>query len=755
MSEATARESDGHAAAGRASRGAGRAQRTVLVAGNPNSGKTTLFNLLTGARGKVGNYPGVTVDRRSARLALPTLGDVDLVDLPGTYSLTARSAEEKVAADTLLGPLEAAATAPVSLPDAVVLVVDATALRRGLYFATQILDTGTPLVLCLNMMDEAREAGISIDVEKIAPRLGCDVVPIVAKTGEGKEALLAAVERALGRAHDASEAEELPSPLAEDVAAVEDALAALSPGRSARERRTLATWAMLSLGDDEIEGVPERLRAVVAERRARAAGEGRDLDEAIVAQRYRRIDALLAGSHARPAQPKKRLRDRFDSILMHPVLGFVVFALVMAGVFEALFSWSEPAVGAVESLVALTKDSLGAALPEGAFRDLCVDGIVAGVGNVLVFVPQIALLFVFITFLEDSGYLARVAFVIDRVMGGVGLNGRAFVPMLSGFACAIPAVMATRTIESRRDRLLTMLVIPLSSCSARLPVYVLVTATVFSPQSRVLGVFSTGAVVLFSMYALSITAAIGAAYVLRRTALKGPKPALVLELPPYRMPQLRNILVSTWQRVRRFVVDAGTVILALTIVLWALLTYPKDATVEADYARQKDQVAHVVDAEQRSVELEKIEREHRGALLRHSAGGRLGAAIEPALEPLGFDWRIGIGILGAFAAREVFVSTLGVVFNIGDADEKTEPLREALRGATRADGTHLFTPLVGVALMVFFVLACQCMSTLAVVRRESGSWRWPGLLFVYMSLLAYGVTLLVYQIGHALGWGVS
>jgi len=383
-----------------------------------------------------------------------------------------------------------------------------------------------------------------------------------------------------------------------------------------------------------------------------------------------------------------------------------------------------------------------------------VQGVIAGVGNVMVFVPQIALLFVFIGLLEDSGYLARVAFVIDRLMARVGLHGKAFVPMLSGYACAIPAVMATRTIESRRDRLLTMLVVPLTSCSARLPVYVLMIGTIFVGRPRVLGIFEFGAVVLFLIYFLSAAGAIGAAAVLRRTLLRGPRPTMVLELPPYRMPVWRNLVVNVWQKVRAFLVDAGSIILALTIVLWALLNFPKSEAVSAHFdAARADVAAQVVRAEDRAAALAALDSQEAGEQLRHSVGGRLGHAIEPALKPLGFDWRIGIGLLGAFAAREVFVSTMGIVFDVGDDDENTQPLRTALKEARRPDGAPLMTPLVGVSLMVFFVFACQCMSTIAVVRRESGSWKWPLFMFGYMTALAYVASLFVYQVGHALGIG--
>ncbi|MCZ7683250.1 MAG: ferrous iron transport protein B [Sandaracinaceae bacterium] len=540
--------------------------------------------------------------------------------------------------------------------------------------------------------------------------------------------------------------------LARGVLAVEEVLERLRPADSPAERRARALWALLSLGGDELEGVHPALREV-AERVQREAREaGRDLDREIIAGRYERIEGWVRGASSGAAAPPRTWTRRIDAVLTHPLLGVAVFALVMYVLFEALFAWSEPLIGGIEAVVAAAQEATAAALPAGPLTDLMVEGVLAGVGNVVVFVPQIALLFLFIAVLEDSGYLARVAFVIDRVMSGVGLHGKAFVPLLSGFACAVPAVMATRTIESRRDRLVTMLALPLMSCSARLPVYALVIAVVFPSGDRVGGVLSVGALALFAMYALSVGATLGAAAVMRRTVLKGPRPALVLELPPYRMPGARNLAHAVWTRVRSFLVDAGTLILAITIVLWALLSFPRDEAVTARYAELREQAAALEEGarEERLRELDAGEAEE---LLAHSAAGTLGRAIEPALEPLGFDWRIGVGLIGSFAAREVLVSTLGVVWGIGQGqDEESEPLRDALRDARRADGTPLFTPLSGLALMVFFVLAAQCMSTLAVVRRESGSWRWPLFMVGYMTALAYLGALATYQLGSAMGF---
>jgi ferrous iron transport protein B len=720
--------------------------RLVALAGNPNAGKTTLFNALTGARARTGNYPGVTVDRRSGPFALASGRKAELLDVPGTYSLSARSAEEQVAVDVILPP-----SGPG--PDAVVVVADATALERHLYLALQVIESGRPTVVALNMMDEARAAGIDLDAKALAAAMGVPVVPIVAASGEGLDALRSAIAALLDGERPERAPEPLPASVVDDVRAIEDLLAELRPDDSAVERRARALWAILSIGDDELEHVPAALRAATERVHAEATAAGRDLDRELIAARYARIEGWTKDAVRARRTGGRSLTRRIDAVLTHPVAGLAAFAIVMALLFEALFTWSEPIVGGIESAVGATQGFVGGLLAEGPLRELLVNGVIAGVGNVVVFVPQIALLFLFIAILEDSGYLARVAFVIDRVMRGVGLHGRAFVPLLSGFGCAVPAVLSTRTIENRRDRLVTMLALPLMSCSARLPIYALVIAVVFPADERVGGVISVGALVLFAMYALSLTATLGAAAVLRRTVLKGPRPALVLELPPYRMPGVRNLLLAVGGRVRTFLTDAGTIILAITIVLWGLLSYPKDDAVSARYAALASEARAELTGEPLEARLGELSAREAEEQLRYSAAGRLGRAIEPALEPLGFDWRIGVGLIGSFAAREVLVSTLGIVWGIGDdADEESQPLRDALREARRDDGSLLFTPLSGLSLMVFFVLAAQCMSTLAVVKRESGSWRWPLFMLGYMSALAYLGALATYQIGGLLGF---
>ncbi len=712
----------------------------VLVAGNPNAGKSTLFNAMSGGSARVGNYPGVTVDRTTASLSLPG-GVVELVDVPGTYSLTASSPEEELAVQALRE----------DATRAVVCVVDATTLARGLYLTLQLLESGVPVIVALNMMDAAKQLGLDIDVERLSKRLGAPVVPVVATKRAGVDALRKELGAALAKHTPNASPVPYSSALEADIEALLPVVAAWQPSASAPERRALALWAILSLGDDTLRDVPDDLREAVLGLREAAAAAGRNPDLDVIGARYRFIDELLADATSSPAAGATP-SERIDRVLTHPVAGPLIFAAVMFAIFEALFAGAEPFMDAIELFTGFLQDQAAAVIPAGVLQDLVVQGVIAGVGNVIVFAPQILLLFLFIGFLEDSGYLARVAFVIDRPMKGLGLHGKAFVPLLSGFACAVPAVMSTRTIERRRDRLVTMLALPLMSCSARLPIYILVVGTVFAGEH--LGWFSAGAVALFSMYSLSVIVTLAAAAAIRRFVLPGPTPTLVLELPPYRWPSARILWLNAWRRLRIFLVDAGTIILAMTILLWAFLSFPKSDEIAAEYTAERERVVQLdIDDTDRDEQLRALKSREARDQLQQSLGGRFGHAIEPILRPLGFDWQIGVGIIGAFAAREVFVSTLGVVFGVGEADEHHKPLRQALSEATHEDGTPVMTPLSGVSLMIFFLLACQCMSTIAVVRRESGSWKWPVFLFTYMTVLAYVASLLIYQGGRLLGLG--
>lgn len=723
----------------------------VALAGNPNTGKTTLFNRLTGLSAKVGNYPGVTVEREIGHFALPRAGEVELSDVPGTYSLTARSAEEQIAIQAICG------LHPLERPEAVVLVIDATQLTRNLYLALQVIETDIPVVIALNMCDMLAGSGMEIDARALASELGLPVVAIEAQHGRGIDELRAAldgvlVEPASGR----------PGPrwipasdeLRADVAAAAAELPPQWKVDGEQRRHALALWALLSLDEhDEIVGVPQGLRATVLERRRLAAAAGREIEAEVIRGRYAWIDERSPHFLRERARTGLSRTDRVDRVLLHPLAGFLVFLLAMGLVFQSLFSWADPAIGAIEGAVAWVKELVVARLPEGLVADFVGDALIEGVGSVIVFLPQIVLLFLFIGIMEDSGYMARVAFLMDRLMKAIGLHGRAFVPMMSGFACAVPAILATRTMERQRDRMLTMMVVPLMTCSARLPVYALMIAALF-PPTEVFGILPVRGLLMVAMYVFSTLVALAAAAVLGRTLFKGRSVPLLLEMPPYRLPDWKSVLASVWRKAKVFLSEAGTVILACTVVMWALLSFPRDGEALASYeTRVAEAVLELPAGRELDARLEELDHERASLALRHSFGGRIGHAIEPAIEPLGFDWKIGIGLLGAFAAREVFVSTMGVVYGMGgDVDEDAVGLRQRIQQESRSDGRPVYTPLVGLALMVFFAIACQCMSTLAVVRRETKGWRWPTFLFVYTGLLAWLLAFAVYQGGRALGF---
>lgn len=709
----------------------------VALAGNPNTGKTSVFNLLTGANARVGNYPGVTVERESGRWKLPGR-EVELIDVPGTYSLAARSPEEQVAVRALFG-LDGELR-----PQVVVLVLDATQLLRNLYLAMQVVEAGIPAVFALNLMDVARKQGVLIDIPALTERFGVPIVEVSAHTGEGFSKLAEVVERVLLHPDEGRGIVGWRYPRSVEQAITR--LLPLSEAHSPAEGRALALWTLLSVGEeDELLDVPATVRQEVAE--IRKQHPAADMDAEIVGARYAFLDGRPL---VRTPAQQHSFTERVDAWALHPVAGLVLFVAVMGMLFQALFSWSDPAINAVESIFSWAGEWVASVLPDGLVAELVVNGLIGGVGSVVVFLPQILLLFFLLGLLEDSGYMARVAYLVDRAMRALGLHGRAFVPMLSGYACAVPAVMATRTLESRRDRLLTMMVVPLMSCSARLPVYTLIIASLF-PTGTLLGFFPIQSALMVGMYLFSTGTALLAAGVLGRTVLKGKRIPLLLELPPYRLPRLRTVLWQMWMRARSFLTEAGTVILACTVVLWGLLSFPRDVTLSRDYEAERVTMVAAGAGEEL---LAAAEAEERGERLQHSYAGRMGKMIEPLIAPLGFDWKIGIGLVGAFAAREVFVSTMGLVYGVGDdVSEESEPLREKMASERRRDGSVVYTPLTGLSLMVFFALSAQCMSTLAAVRREANSWGWAAFLFVYMTALAWVASLIVYQGGRLLGWG--
>lgn len=699
------------------SRGAPGTARTPVYAlvGNPNCGKSTLFNAITGLKQKVGNYPGVTVEKRVGTAYSQHGQPITVIDLPGAYSLAARSPDEAVTRDVLLGR-----RADTPQPDRILCIVDATNLERNLYLAHQILDLGRPVILVLNMMDLAADSGLSIRVSRLEHELGIPVIACEAVNGKGVIDLKLAMSRAdlpLSR-----HAWDIPAPIAPAVADLQASLIA-HDGKSPLIARAEALLLLTDQDSVRVAGstpLHPRTHDILRGWQERWEADGTDWAGTLVSSRYEAIgriasDVVVAGGTTGPT-----VSDKIDAFATHPVWGWLTLGAVMSLLFLSIFTLAEYPMDFIDARVADLGNWVKDVMPEGDLRDLITDGAVAGVGGVIIFLPQILILFFFIGLLESTGYMARAAFIMDRLMSRVGLNGKSFIPLLSSYACAIPGIMATRTIEDHKDRLVTILVAPLMSCSARLPVYLLMIAALV-PGERVPLLTKVG--VMLFMYALGTFGAFGFAWLFKRTLLKGEPPVMIMELPPYRLPGLKDVGLHMCERAWMFLRRAGTIILGISILLWFLSAYPK----APDGATDQQQLAQ-------------------------SFAGRAGHALEPAIEPLGFDWQIGIGLISSFAAREVFVSTMGVVFNAGSDDEDTAPLRQALLAASWPDGRPLFTPLVCFTLMIFYVFAMQCVSTVAVVKRETNSWKWPLFQIAYLTGTAWIMCFIVYQAGRALGF---
>jgi len=711
--------------------GGNRPSPTYAIVGNPNCGKSTLFNALTGLRQKIGNYPGVTVEKKVGTAWSQHGQPITLIDLPGSYSLAARSPDEAVTRDVLFGR-----RADTAAPDRILCIVDAMNLERNLYLVHQVLDLGRPVILVLNMMDVARASGLAIDASRLEHELGIPVIPCEAVNGKGVVEVRMAMSRAslpLPR-----HAWDVPAEIAPAVAELQAALMegeGKPPLLARAEALLLLTDAGSAAAAREANNVAasasqSRAGTVLANWQAHWRKESVDWAASLVASRYEAISQLCervvtqrkltsAADTASAAAHASR-SDRIDAVVTHPLWGWLVLGGLMTLIFFSIFTFAEYPMDWIDGGVASFADWVKEAMSEGDLRDLITDGAIAGVGGVVVFLPQILILFFFIGLLESTGYMARAAFIMDRLMSRVGLNGKSFIPMLSSYACAIPGIMAARTIENHKDRLVTILVAPLMSCSARLPVYLLMIAALL-PGDTVPVASKVGLMLL--MYALGTGGAFGFAWLFKKTLLKGEPPLMIMELPPYRMPALKDVARQMLDRAGLFLKRAGTIILSISIVLWFLATYPR-APEGADESGQ----------------------------LAQSFAGQAGHLIEPAIEPLGFDWQVGIGLITSFAAREVFVSTMGVVFNVDDPEEDTTPLREALAAATWPDGRPLFTPLVCLNLMIFYVFAMQCVATVAVVRRETNSWRWPLFQIGYMTGTAWLACFVVYQVGTALGF---
>lgn len=701
----------------------------IALVGNPNTGKTSVFNALTGLRQRVGNYPGVTVEKKSGTMKIQNRS-VDVLDLPGLYSLLPKSLDDKIACDIISG------FHPESQEIGLVLfVADASNLNRNLYLLTQVIDADIPVVMALNMLDVAEKQGVQIDVKKLRKSLNIPVVPIQANKGTGLDKLESTLLKALEKLpRDARHLEVEPT-IAGHLRAISDLL--VRSGKFALNNSEIFALRLIS-NDVALDYVGEiltdpverkKLKDLISQMRSALTKDGYRWQMMETRLRYDWIDRLVKSSVTVKPVTQSDYSDKIDAILTHRILGPIIFIFLFAFIFQAIFTWAQYPMNLIQDFMDALGSFLASNMQSGMLRSLLVDGVIAGVGSVLVFLPQILFLFFFLGILEDTGYMARVAFMMDRVMRSMGLSGRSVIPLLSSFACAVPGIMATRTIRDWRDRLVTIMIAPFMSCSARLPVYILLIGT-FIPNKLVMGFISIQSLTLLGLYLLGIIIAGLTALIYKKFLKARPNAAsFIMELPAYRLPNIKWTSLQMWTRSKVFINDAGRIILAISIVLWFLASFPQqDASAEM----------HLSSAQ-------KIE---------NSYAGKFGKTIEPLIKPLGFDWKIGIGLITSFAAREVMVSTLATIYNLEDGEAQSVNLRTAIRNdRDPISGKPVYTLLTAISLLIYYVLACQCMATVAIVKRETNSWRWPLIMIVYMTGLAYIFSLVVFQGGQLLGWG--
>ncbi len=697
---------------------------SVALVGNPNTGKSTVFNALTGLNQKIGNFPGVTVDKKTGFCALPDGRTAEIIDLPGTYSLYPKSQDESIVFSVL------ADKSHTLQPDLVVIVLDATNLKRNLLLYTQVADLKIPVIVALNMMDMAPASGIQIDVDALAAKLGVMVIPVAARKGEGIDDLKKGIAYAnkFALQQDTIDVSAIAPQL---IASIGEEMQVDNPYYALQLAHQHETLQFLS---PQESGRIEQL-----EEEHQFHSQKAQATETIA--RYNFINDILYDTVTKTeAAQDETLSNKIDRVLTHRIFGFIIFAGILLFIFQAIFSWSKYPMSLIESAFIWLQSFVHNQLPAGPLVDLLADGIVAGLSGVMVFIPQIAILFAFISILEDTGYMARVTFMMDKLMRKVGLNGKSVVPLIGGFACAVPSIMSTRTIENWKDRMITIMVTPLVTCSARLPVYTLLIALVV-PNRNVWWIFNLQGLVLTAMYVLSLVSAIVVAYVMKFILKAKERGYFIMELPVYRMPRWNNVLLTMYERAKTFVLQAGKVIIAVSIVLWVLASYgPGNSFAQIDHKYSQPKYTHTV----KSADLKHIIASEK---LENSYAGRLGHVIEPAIRPLGFDWKIGIALITSFAAREVFVGTMATIYSVdGDADQ-IQSVQQKMGSARNANtGKPAFTLAVAFSLMMFYAFAMQCASTVAVVYRETKNWRWPAAQFAYMTVLAYVVSLITYQL---------
>ncbi|MFN5224886.1 MAG: ferrous iron transport protein B, partial [Bacteroidota bacterium] len=690
----------------------------VALAGNPNSGKSTLFNRLTGLSQKIANFPGVTVEKKSGSFEFGGK-TFELLDLPGTYSLYPKTPEEWITTAVLCDESDP------SFPDLTLIVADSTNIKRSVFFATQVSDLGRPCILVLNMADMLDGRGEEIDVEAASKLLSIPVVLVNAIDGKGLDALK---QLMAGTVHPAAA---VFNPVPDSAKALVELIRNDLPN--------LTDYAAFQIIMDPGVKAPvsENTRARIDELRSAVGFSALKIQSSETLSRYEKVAVLvpqIVRKKNAVGSDYRKITSKLDDILIHPITGYLAFLSVMFVMFQAVFAWASPPMELIDSFFAWCGSQAEGALPAGVFRDLLVNGIIAGLGGVVIFIPQIALLFLFITILEDTGYMARVSFMLDKQLRRYGLNGRSVIPMISGVACAVPAILSARTIANRKERLITMFVTPLMSCSARLPVYTLLIALVI-PDDRVFGFLNMQGLVLMGLYLIGFLAAILSAWAMKYLMKSQERSFFIMELPVYRLPRWRNVLQVILDKIRVFIFEAGKVIVAISIILWALASYgPGDKFAQIEKQMEavgaSDPNAYTVLASEK---------------LKWSYAGRLGSAIEPVLEPLGFDWKIGIALVTSFAAREVFVGTMSTIYSVDGGEEDVMTIREKMRAEINpSNGKPRYDLPTGIGLMLFYAFALQCMSTLAVMKRETGGWKWPLMQFAYMGFLAYFSALLVH-----------
>lgn len=698
----------------------------IALIGNPNSGKSSLFNALTGLKQKVGNFPGVTVDKKTGECSISETLQANIIDLPGTYSLYPRRSDEWVAYNVMMNP------GSREKPDAYILVADASNLKRNLLFAGQVIDLKRPVVIALTMMDIASKKGITIDISGLERELGVPVVAVNPRKNKGIAELKKAIEQT---------AQQLYKPpsrnFAESTATTQEAI-----GDVKKIFPQISDYAAVHyLIHHESFSLDDNTQETIEQIEQKHNFNHTKVQAEEITQRYARIRHIMQQTVIE-ADPKEKqlLTDRIDKILLHKFWGYIILLGVLAVLFQSIFWLATYPMDAIEWVFGAFSTWLSGILPQTWFSDLLVNGLIAGLGGIVVFIPQIMILFGLITILEDTGYMARISFLTDKLMRKVGLNGKSVMPMISSFACAVPAIMSTRNIENRKERLLTIMISPLMSCSARLPVYIILISLVI-PQQYYFGFISLQGLVMTGLYLLGIVMALVVSYVMKWFINIKEKSFFILELPLYRTPRWKNVFTTMVEKAKIFTFQAGKVILVISLVLWLLSSYGPPGRmqrVEQRYAALEQQAPENTAA---------IEEEKKAELLEASYVGILGRSIEPVIKPLGYDWKIGIALITSFAAREVFVGTMATIYSVGeDADEYNPSLREKMYAATWPDGSKIYTLAAGVSLMVFYVFAMQCMSTLAIVKRETRSWKWPMIQLVYMTVLAYVMSFLAYNL---------